>query len=444
MKKPAAGKNQSPTDVRAAAARVLAELLQSRGSLARLLPAAERVVCERDRPLLRELCYGSARAAPRLQLLADKLLRKPPADIEVRALILLGLYQLEFTRIPDHASISATVNAARDLGLDRATGVINGVLRNALRNREALQRKLSGNPQFSSMHPAWLQQAIKAAWGSDAGGIFKANNANPPMTLRVDSRQQSRDDYLAVLRQAGIEGRACELSPVGIRLQSPCAVDALPGFDQGRVSVQDESAQLAALLLAPGEGERVLDACAAPGGKTAHLLEQAPGIQLSALDVDEERLDRVIDNLTRGGLAAELICADAGEPDAWWDGEAFDRILLDAPCSATGVIRRNPDIKLLRRAEDIAPLAELQGRLLRTLWGLLKPGGSLLYATCSILPAENTEVVARFIAETPDASDNTPQLLAGREWGLAQPAGRQLFPRLEGGDGFYYALLQKS
>ncbi|KUJ83080.1 16S rRNA (cytosine(967)-C(5))-methyltransferase RsmB [Microbulbifer flavimaris] len=436
--------DQSRTDVRAAAARVLAELLQSRGSLARLLPAAERSVSERDRPLLRELCYGSARTAPRLQLLADKLLRKPPADIEVRALILLGLYQLEFTRIPDHASISATVNAARSLGLDRATGVINGVLRNALRNQETLQRKLSGNPQFSSMHPAWLQQAIKGAWGAGAAGIFRANNTNPPMTLRVNTRHQSRDDYLAVLQQAGIDAAACEISPVGITLDSPCPVESLPGFAEGQISVQDESAQLAALLLAPGEGERVLDACAAPGGKTAHLLEQAPGIHLSALDIDEERLDRVIENLDRGEFEAELICADAGETEAWWDGKPFDRILLDAPCSATGVIRRNPDIKLLRRAEDITALAELQARLLRAQWQLLKPGGTLLYATCSILPTENTEVVARFIADTPDARDNTPQLLCGREWGVAQPAGRQLFPRPEAGDGFYYALLQKS
>lgn len=431
-------------DVRAAAARVLAELLQSRGSLARLLPAAEHTVPERDRSLLRELCYGGARTAPRLQLLADKLLRKPPADIEVRALILLGLYQLEFTRIPDHAAISATVNAARSLGLDRATGVINGVLRNALRNHETLQRKLSGNPQFSSMHPAWLQQAIKSAWGTQAAEIFRANNTNPPMTLRVNQQHQSRDDYLGELQRAEIAATACAISPVGITLEAACPVDSLPGFAEGRVSVQDESAQLAALLLAPVEGERVLDACAAPGGKTSHLLELAPDLRVSALDIDEERLDRVADNLARGGFEAELICADAGQTDAWWDGEPFDRILLDAPCSATGVIRRNPDIKLLRRADDIPALAELQGQLLRAQWQLLKPGGTLLYATCSILPAENSEVVARFIADTPDARDNTPELLCGMEWGAAQSAGRQLFPRPEGGDGFYYALLQKS
>ncbi|WP_237068125.1 16S rRNA (cytosine(967)-C(5))-methyltransferase RsmB [Microbulbifer guangxiensis] len=437
--------NDKPrTDVRAAAARVLAELLQSRGSLARLLPAADQSVPERDRGLLRELCYGTARTAPRLQLIADKLLRKPPADIEVRALILLGLYQLEFTRIPDHAAISATVNAARSLGLDRATGVINGVLRNALRNRETLQRKLSGNPQFSSMHPAWLQQAIKGAWGTGAADIFRANNTNPPMTLRVNARHHSRDDYLSELQAAALPATPCPISPAGITLQTPCAVESLPGFTEGRVSVQDESAQLAALILAPQEGERVLDACAAPGGKTCHLLEQAPGIHLSALDIDEDRLDRISDNLARGGLEAELICADAIAVDAWWDGEPFDRILLDAPCSATGVIRRNPDIKLLRRAEDIPALADLQSQLLRTQWQLLKPGGTLLYATCSILPAENSEVVARFIADTPDARDNTPELLFDREWGLDQPAGRQLFPAADGGDGFYYALLQKS
>ena len=431
-------------DVRAQAAQVLGALLEGRGSLARLLPRAEEKVAERDRGLLRELCYGGARTAPRLQLIAAKLLRRPPADIEIEALILLGLYQLEYTRIPDHAAISATVNAARTLGLDRATGLINGILRNAQRNREQLQRKLSGNPQFSSMHPAWLQQRIKASWPQRASDIFRANNANPPMTLRVNTAKTSRDGYLQQLQQAGIAARACAISPVGVLLEEARAVGELPGFDEGLASVQDESAQLAALLLAPQAGERVLDACAAPGGKSCHLLEQQPDIRLSALDIDEERLDRVAENLARMGGEAELICADAAQTEAWWDGEAFDRILLDAPCSATGVIRRNPDIKLLRREEDIAELAELQAQILRAQWQLLKPGGTLLYATCSILPQENAEVVARFIAETGDASDNTPQLLSGKPWGEPQSAGMQLFPQPDAGDGFYYALLSKA
>ncbi|WP_346838292.1 16S rRNA (cytosine(967)-C(5))-methyltransferase RsmB [Microbulbifer sp. SAOS-129_SWC] len=431
-------------DARALAAQVLTKLLAGQGSLARLLPRAEAQVSERDRGLLRELCYGGARTAPRLQLLAGKLLRKPPADKEVEALILLGLYQLEYTRVPDHAAISATVNAARALGLDRATGVINGVLRNSLRNREPLQRKLSGNPQFSSMHPAWLQQQIKAAWPERAGDILRANNASPPMALRVNRAKTSRDDYLQQLQLAGIEARPCAISPVGIVLDEACAVTELPGFDEGLVSVQDESAQLAALLLAPQPGERVLDACAAPGGKTCHLLELQPDIHLAALDIDEERLDRVAENLARIGAEAELICADAAATADWWDGTPYDRILLDAPCSATGVIRRNPDIKLLRRASDIAELAELQGRILRAQWSLLKPGGSLLYATCSVLPAENAAVVARFVAETDDASDNTPQLLGGSAWGEPQAAGMQLFPQTDGGDGFYYALLHKA
>ncbi|SHF32867.1 16S rRNA (cytosine967-C5)-methyltransferase [Microbulbifer donghaiensis] len=431
-------------DVRALAAQVLASLLDGRGSLARLLPRAEERVDERDRALLRELCYGGARTAPRLQLLAGKLLRKPPADIEVEALILLGLYQLEYTRIPDHAAISATVNAARTLKLDRATGVINGVLRNAQRSREQLQRKLSGNPQFSSMHPAWLQQRIKAAWPDAAADIFRANNANPPMTLRVNGARVSRDDYLQQLKAANIAAQPCTISPVGITLAAACAVSELPGFAEGLVSVQDESAQLSALLLAPAAEDRVLDACAAPGGKSCHLLEQQPSVHLSALDIDEERLDRVAENLARIGCDAELICADAAESDAWWDGQPFDCILLDAPCSATGVIRRNPDIKLLRREEDIAELAQLQGRILRAMWQILKPGGKLLYATCSVLPAENSEVVAAFVAETEDASDNTPQLLGGEPWGKPQAAGIQLFPRPDGGDGFYYALLSKA
>ncbi|MCX2793976.1 16S rRNA (cytosine(967)-C(5))-methyltransferase RsmB [Microbulbifer thermotolerans] len=431
-------------DVRAQAARVLAPLFADQGSLAKQLPLVEGKVRERDRALLRELCYGSARTAPRLQLLAQKLLRRRPADREIEALLLLGLYQLEYTRIPDHAAISATVNAARELGLDRATGLINGVLRAYQRSREQLQRKLSGNPQFSSAHPDWLWRRIKAAWPDRAGEIFRANNASPPMTLRVNSGKISRNDYLHQLQAAGISATPCDISPVGITLAQPRAVDQLPGFNEGLVSVQDESAQLAAQLLQPAAGERILDACAAPGGKSCHLLEQQPSIALSALDIDEERLDRVRENLCRTRLAAELICADATEPAAWWDGQLFDRILLDAPCSATGVIRRNPDIKLLRREADIAELADLQARILRAMWPLLKPGGSLLYATCSILPAENAEVVAGFVAEAEDASDNTPHTLNGALWGEPQIAGVQRFPQPDGGDGFYYALLSKA
>ncbi|MFA0809665.1 16S rRNA (cytosine(967)-C(5))-methyltransferase RsmB [Microbulbifer epialgicus] len=431
-------------DVRAEAARVVTSLLEEQGSLARLLPKAEDKVEKRDRALLRELCYGSARYAPRLQLIAAKLLRKKPGDTLVSALILLGLYQLEYMRIPDHAAISATVNAARSLGLDRATGVINGVLRNALRNSEQLQRKLSGNPQFSSIHPAWLQQRIKAAWPHQASEVFRANNANPPMTLRVNTSRISRAGYLQQLNETGLSAEPCAISPVGITLIKPVAVDALPGFTKGLVSVQDESAQLAALLLAPQAGERVLDACAAPGGKSCHLLEEQPAIELSALDIEENRLDRVQENLDRCGLSAQLICADAAAPEAWWDGQQYDRILLDAPCSATGVIRRNPDIKLLRRDEDIHELSQLQGEILRATWTLLKPGGSLVYATCSVLPAENSEVVATFIAETEDASDNTPELLDGKSWGEKQPVGMQRLPQTGGGDGFYYALLSKA
>ncbi|WP_160151852.1 16S rRNA (cytosine(967)-C(5))-methyltransferase RsmB [Microbulbifer sp. ALW1] len=436
-------------DPRALAARVIARLQQDRGSLQRLLPWAEKQLGDdeaggKNRALLRELCYGTARFAPRLELILGKLSKKPLKDEELAALMLVGLYQLEYTRIPDHAAIGATVEATRALKLGHASGVVNGVLRNALRNKEALTRKLSGNPQFSSAHPEWLQQAIKAAWGSEARTIFTANNSNPPMTLRVNTAKTSRDDYLKQLASAEIPGQPCEYSDAGIVLENPVAVTRLPGFEDGLVSIQDQSAQLAAPLLSPQPGEKILDACAAPGGKTCHLLELQPDLDLTALDIEEERLDRVIENLERLGISAQLICADAAEPEHWWDGEQYDRILLDAPCSATGVIRRNPDIKLLRRPEDIAELAQLQGKILRAMWRLLKPGGTLLYATCSILPEENSEQVARFIAETPDARDNTPQLINDKPWGLPQDSGMQLLPGIHGGDGFYYAKLDKA
>ncbi|MCH9690578.1 MAG: 16S rRNA (cytosine(967)-C(5))-methyltransferase RsmB [Gammaproteobacteria bacterium] len=433
-------------DTRLIAARVIAGLQQGRGSLSRLLPWAEPQVGSRDRALLRELCYGTARKAPRLQLILDKLLRKPLKDDSgvLPALLLIGLYQLEYTRIPNHAAISATVEAGRSLRQTHATGLINGVLRNALRNREQLTRKLSGNPQFSSAHPIWLQQAIKQSWGDAAKQILSANNSNPPMTLRVNTIKSSRDDYLQQLNKANIVANPCRFSTVGIQLEQAVAVTQLPGFDDGLVSVQDESAQMAAQLLQPQAGDRVLDACAAPGGKTCHLLEQQANLQLVALDIEEQRLQRINDNLTRIGADAHVMCADAANPQSWWDGKPFDHILLDAPCSATGVIRRNPDIKLLRRQEDITELAKLQYKIIRALWPLLRPGGTLLYATCSIMPQENTQLMSRFIAEYKDASDNTPQYWHGEPWAKQQAAGMQILPEVGGGDGFYYTLLNKT
>ncbi len=428
---------------RLAAAHALTAVLQGKASLAGSLPSVLSRVAERDRPLVRELAQGSARWQPRLEILAAQFLDKPlrRADQDVQALLLIGLYQLLYTRIPAHAALSETVACARTLKKKWASGLLNAVLRRAQREAAGLLSQLEKDPVVVTAHPRWLQKSLKAHWPGHWLDICAANNLHPPMILRVNRLQTNRDDYLARLQQAGIDASACRYSQSGIRLEQPCDVQLLPGFDQGLCSVQDEAAQLSAQLLDLQPGQRVLDACCAPGGKTCHILETAPRLEsLLALDLEPARLQRVEENLDRLGLSAQLRAADGRDVARWWDGRTFDRILLDAPCSATGVIRRNPDIKLTRQADDIAELAKLQGELLDALWPTLAPGGLLLYATCSVLPTENTEVIGAFLQRTRDAQE----LPTGLECGIAQPHGRQLFPQPDGHDGFYYALLQKS
>lgn len=430
-------------NTRALAAQVVTGVVAQGQSLGGQLATAEQSVTPRDRALLRELCYGSLRWHPQLRALLRQLLTKPfkPKDADVEQLLVVGAYQLLHTRVPPHAALSATVEACRALGKEWATGLVNGVLRNLQRRSEAL---LDGLPAPArSAHPAWLWRAIEAAWPAQAEQILAANNDYPPFVLRVNSARTTRDAYLEQLVAAGIAAAPCAIAPSGIRLTAAVDVQQLPGFDDGVVSVQDESAQLAAFLLDAQSGERILDACCAPGGKTGHILERTSNLgALVALDNDAARLTRVASNLARLQLNAELVTGDAAAPEAWWDGQPFDRILLDAPCSGTGVIRRHPDIKLLRTAADIVALAQRQRALLDALWPLLKPGGRLVYATCSILPAENVEVAEAFLLAHADAErlDNPAELPA---WGVTQTAGRQLLPTVGGGDGFYYLCLTK-
>ncbi|UZJ43779.1 16S rRNA (cytosine(967)-C(5))-methyltransferase RsmB [Marinimicrobium sp. C6131] len=428
--------------VRTAAAKLLADLLRQQGSLASLLPDYQSRVPERDAPLLQELTYGTCRWYPRLNAYLGQLLDKPlkPKDGDIQALLLLGLYQQLYTRIPDHAAIGATVESTRELKKPWAKGLVNGVLRRFQREQEALDTALADDDRFTTAHPDWLLKRLRHHWPEQTDAIIAANNGHPPLTLRVNPAYAAREDYLAQLRDQDIEASLTPFSPVGITLQTPCQVTALPGFEIGGVSVQDEAAQFSAELLELRPGQRVLDACSAPGGKTGHILETEPGLsEVVALDSDARRLGRVQENLDRLRKQATLRCGDAGQPDHWWDGTAFDRILLDAPCSATGIIRRQPDIKVLRSAADIDRLSALQGRLLSALWSTLKPGGVLVYATCSILPEENTRVVEAFVRQHPDAQCETLEV----DWGLEQPCGRQLLPRDNGHDGFYYARLHK-
>ena len=427
---------------RLAAAKALTAVLNGKASLNSSLPLQLDKVEARDRGLTQDLAFGTARWQPRLSALANKLLQKPfkAADADVEALLLVGLYQLLYTRIPAHAAIGETVGCADKLKKPWAKALLNAVLRNAQRESEALLTELEHDPVVRTAHPRWLQKSLKAFWPQQWEAICAANNAHPPMILRVNRRHKTRDAYLQLLVESGIEAQPCVFSQDGIVLAEPCDVRNLPGFAEGWISVQEEAAQLAADLLDLAPGQRVLDACCAPGGKTCHILEVEPELAgVVAVDLEAKRLVRVRENLERLGLSAELIAADGRNTATWWDGKPFQRILLDAPCSATGVIRRHPDIKLTRQPDDIAALATLQGELLDAMWPTLEVGGILLYATCSTLPTENTEVIEAFLARTPGARELD---IAG-QFGIKQPHGRQLLAQEGGHDGFYYAKLIK-
>ncbi|CRM97902.1 Ribosomal RNA small subunit methyltransferase B [Pseudomonas sp. 22 E 5] len=427
---------------RLAAAKALAAVLNGKASLNSSLPTQLDKVEDRDRGFTQDLAFGTARWQPRLSALAAKLLQKPfkAADADVEALLLVGLYQLLYTRVPAHAAIGETVGCADKLKKPWAKALLNAVLRRAQRESEALLAELEHDPVVRTAHPRWLQKSLKAFWPEQWEAICAANNAHPPMILRVNRRHHSRDAYLQLLTAAGINATPCVFSTDGIVLEAAADVRSLPGFAEGWISVQDEAAQLAADLLDLAPGQRVLDACCAPGGKTCHILEVEKDLAgVVAVDLEAKRLVRVRENLARLGLDAELIAADGRDTATWWDGKPFQRILLDAPCSATGVIRRHPDIKLTRQPDDIAALAVLQGELLDALWPTLEVGGILLYATCSTLPTENTEVIEAFLARTSGARELDLATAAG----IKQPHGRQLLAQEGGHDGFYYAKLIK-
>jgi len=430
----------NPT-VRLAAVSVINRVATEGQSLSSLLPHAFKSLPPERRALAQELTYGTLRWWYRLDALLARLIDKPVRgkDSDIHCLLLLGLYQLEYMTIPPHAAVSETVEVTARLNKKWARGLVNAVLRRYQREREELSRKLSGDLEARYAHPDWLIDALKQGWPEQWQGILEANNQRPPMTLRCARNRLNRELYLQELEQSGIEAFATPHSVDAITLQHPQDVEGLPGFMQGRVSVQDGAAQLAATLLAPQPGMRILDACAAPGGKTGHILELCRDIEVVALDVDERRLQRVADNLARLELKAELLCGDAAKPDSWWDRKPFDRILLDAPCSATGVIRRHPDIKLLRQATDIDSLVTLQATILNALWPLLKPGGMLVYSTCSILPQENNRQIQHFLAVVGDARERGLDV----QWGTTVAAGRQILPGQDGMDGFYYACIEK-
>lgn len=434
-------------NVRVAAAQVISAILRHEGSLATQLPQVLDKVPEADRALLQQLCYGTLRHYPKLACYLTLLLSKPfkKKDLDIQAALVCGLYQLLDSRIPPHAAVNETVACCIKLKKPWAKGVINGVLRRFQREQQSLDEQLREQPQqltpFNSSHPQWMIDTVCGAWPEQAEATLAANNHQPPMTLRVNQCHNDRNAYLQQLEQAGLPSHITPISTSGITLNTACDVTQLPGFSEGHISVQDEAAQLAVQILNPQKGDRLLDACCAPGGKTGHLLEWTRGeCQLTAIDNAAHRMARVTDNLQRLNFSATLITAAAEDTDSWWDGEPFDRILLDAPCSASGVIRRHPDIKILRKMDDLLTLPALQSQLLRALWPLLKPGGQLLYATCSIFPAENDDVIQQFLAGMTDATPIPIPLQAG----IQTATGLQLLPQIGGNDGFYFALLQKN
>ncbi len=427
--------------VRLAATKVVDRVLRHGESLGTLLPEFSERVKEQDRALLQALCFGVMRYLPKLQWLLRKLLQKPlrNKDQDVQALLLLALFQLLYLRVPEYAAVNDSVAVTKKLGKSWAKALANGVLRNFIRRKDELLKKLESDQEAHYSHPAWIIERLKNDWPEQWQALLLAANEAPPMTLRVNLAQQSRADYQQQLQDQDIASQPHPQVKSALLLEKPQPVTLLPSFEQGRCSVQDAAAQLAAELLDVQSGQRVLDACAAPGGKTGHILEQADNLEVWALDSDQKRLGRVTENLQRLSYSAKLVCADAADTNLWWDGKPFERILLDAPCSATGVIRRHPDIKVLRRAEDIEALAAQQWRLLEALWPLLAPGGQLLYATCSLFKAENSQQIARFLSEQKGASER----LIEADWGCADVHGRQIFTGQEVMDGFYYARLEK-
>lgn len=424
------------SNLRVIACQVLDQVLSNQQSLASCLEPATCNLAPRDKALVQEIVFGSCRWYFALKQQYQSFMNHPLSKRHQLAdsLLVIGAYQLQFMRVPSHAAINETVDAAEELGLRSIKGMINAIL------RKLSKENIGDDPSaHTQSHPEWIQAKIQHNWPDQASLIFSANNEKPPMTLRVNPRYNSTDEYLAKLEQNAISAQACDFASFGIRLEKPCPVSDLPEFMSGACSVQDEAAQLCTEWLDLQPNMKVLDACAAPGGKTCAMLESQPNLRMTALDSDAQRAERISENLERLSVSATIKIANAEKVDTWWDNVPFDRILLDAPCSATGVIRRHPDIKLLRREGDIKQLAELQLEMLQQLWQTLATGGKLVYATCSIFPQENSRIIERFLKQESSASLVT----IDAKWGQDTGFGRQLFPRNDSHDGFFYACLSK-
>ncbi|MGX2969055.1 16S rRNA (cytosine(967)-C(5))-methyltransferase RsmB [Ursidibacter sp. B-7004-1] len=429
--------NVTKLSSRAVAAQVILQVLDQGKSLSALLPEVHSQMSSKDQPLIQEMTFGICRVLPRLESIIKLLVEKPLKGKTrlVHCLLLVGLYQLLYMRVPSHAAVDEVVNATKVLKLDSFRALVNGVLRRFLREQADILAKV--DKHWQTLHPEWLVNKLKKSY-PHWREIIDANNQRPPMWIRVNSQFSSVENYAIALDGVAEYLHSPQIPPCALYLNQPQAVSSLPNFAKGWATVQDAHAQWAALLLDVCNGDKVLDACAAPGGKTTHILELAPKADVIALDIEQARLKRVAENLSRLGQTAEIICGDASQPEQWLeDGVMFDRILLDAPCSATGVIRRHPDIKWLRKESDIDELVHLQAKILTALWQRLKPNGVLLYATCSILPEENHLQIQQFVEKTQDA------MLVEIDLGGEKVFEKQFFPSEKGGDGFFYAKLVK-
>lgn len=427
-------------NVRAEAARCLLAVLDKGQSLSDVLPQAQINVGDKDAALLQEICFGAIRYFAKYDAICHQLLTKKLKGKQrvFHHLVIVGLYQLEHMRIPEHAAVAETVQAAVALKAQGLKGLVNACLRNFMRNKTELMVKVT-NPVTEFNHPSWFIKRIQAAYPDGWQQILEQNLLRAPMWLRVHTSNQSIDNFCQSLHDAKIEFERHPNNPSALRLLQPKPVDKIPGFDEGWFVVQDAAAQFAARLLEAKDHELILDACAAPGGKTCHVMDSA-NVTMVAADIDETRLSRVAENLNRLKLDAQLVCGDLSQADTLAEFGQFDRILLDAPCSATGVIRRHPDIKWLRRNDDIEQLSGLQSSILKTLWAKLKPGGVMLYATCSILPDENKSQMRTFLSQQHDAA----------LWPINDKVetnenpGWQILPGEHNMDGFYYCRLKKS
>ena len=416
-------------NIQLAATQIVQQVMEDGRNLNQVLDESLRrksVWTPSQRAALQDLSYGTLRFYGQLNAVLDLLLHKHMTDHRITYLLLVSLYQLQYSRAAQHAVVDHAVRSA-DILNPKIRGLVNAILRNFLRNQNEVLEQAALKPEGRYSHPVWWIDELKSQYGERAQAVLEAGNGHPPMTLRVNSRRGTTADYLAALTEQDIPARL--IAPDAIQLDKAVSVDKLPGFFDGRVSVQDAGAQYAATLLDVAPGMRVLDACAAPGGKTAHILELAD-VDMVALDKDEKRLQRVAENLQRLELSATLLTGDAADTASWWDGKPFERILADVPCSATGVVRRHPDIKWLRRKKDIPSFAAQQLDILQALWALLAQDGKLLYATCSVFKQENQDVIDQFAAMTPGAQQ------------LSLPLA-QLLPSDEH-DGFFYAILQKT